>query len=1602
MRFPSARSAFAAFCGMAAFGILSCSDSPVAPRSIAPGDPSLTVTTSAGPVVISQIYGAGGNSGATLKNDYVELFNPGAAAVSVGGWSVQYVSAAGTGTWAVTPLPAGASIPAGGYYLVQESQGAGGTVNLPTPDASGTIAMSGTDGKVALVNNTTALAGACPTGTASAIDIVSYGSGNCSLPGGAAAQVLTVTTADFRNLNGCAYTGNASADFTRATAAPRNSASPVSVCSGGPPPTPVFTSITITGPTALFVGTPAQYTATGLDQFGNPMSPQPTITWTSSQTAAVTIDVNSGLATPVAGGTSTITATSGAITKTLGVTVTALTNMSGKVLISQIYGGGGNSGATLKNDFIELFNPGPDPVSLAGWSVQQTSAAGTGTWSVTPLSGVIQPNHYYLVQESAGTGGSVDLPTPDATGTIAMGATSGKVLLSQTSTAQTGACPSGIAIVDIVGYASGTSCGQPADAPANATADIRLNGGCFVSSPSNPSTDFAVGTPTPRNSATAAHSCVLGPLNHVSLTAGTTSILAGGTVQLTAKAFDADGNTLVLPFTFSSADPSTVTVSPAGLVTGIAATENPVIVTAETTQGGVTMSASVLISVTNPGVINWLDVSYNVTDNTGVSNLPYGFQAKIFLKARETRNGTIVPATFAVEAVDADLVSVLADGGLSDGPMIASVGQPAATRTAHLKITATPTGGGPVYVFITTATTSLTIPPAFAAPASIYGNNDEFGDPTPVSASTPDDFLIRRNQYVLSYNQSRGTPNWVSYELDPRQANGAADRCNCFTSDSVVPAAKRIYYTDYTGGGFDRGHMMPSADRTAGNEDNAASFYMTNMVPQQADLNQGVWANLEDALRDSVRAGRAAYIIVGPLYSRSHGLTFLNGGSKVAIPDSTWKIALIGPRNGANPFTLGSVLSGDDLAGLSVIAVNMPNIAGVRNDPWEKYLTTIDKIEEATGYDFLSLLNTAFQVPLEAGDHAPVPSFVFSGTQDEASPLSFDASASTDPDLGHTDLGRTEALSYQWHFSDGTADVTGKVVSHTFADNGTYSVTLMVTDAFGWQRTTTKTVTINNLNPSAVFSPPSSGVEGTPYTLSLTEAIDPSGADVAAGLTYAFDCGGGTYSAAQTFASFNCTAPDNGTYTVRAKVMDKDGGSAEYSGHIAVANANPTAVLSAPSAVEGSPIHVSLTSATDPSPVDAAALQFAFDCGSGYGAPSSSSTASCPTDDDGTRTVRGKVLDKDGGFNEYSTVVTITNAPPTATFGAPLSVSRGGSIGLSLTNATDPSSVDVAAGFTFAFDCGTGGGFVAAPSATASCPAPQAGARVVRARITDKNAGFTEYTATVNVVAEPTALVRHAPQLNANLEGSLEMFLGENVTMNGTAKITGSLYVPGTPTVRKNGNPLLGATVDAFGSVSPSNYIVTLNGGVSLGTLVRRTDAATIPSVGAPATPTGTRNVQLNSPSDQVGDWSTVRNFTMNGNVPAVTMPGGVYGEITVNGSNTLVLGSPGVTTSYDVQRLTLNGQSVIQVAGPVVVTVGNAVQVNSSIFGATNHPEWLTLRLSQGGLTINSNVTFAGVAIVPNGQVTVNGASSLTGGLAADGLVLNGNSLVKITVSVP
>ncbi len=190
-------------------------------------------------VMISQVYGGGGNSGAPYTNDFVELHNSGASAVSVAGWSIQYASSSGS-TWGGSQLtPLSGSIPAGGYYLVQLGAGTASPAPLPTPDATGSTAMSATAGKVALVNHAAALSGACPIPAVGVVDFVGYGSANCSETAAAPAPSNTLSIIRASVGNGCVDSGNNSADFATQAPLPRNAASAQQPCRGGPGGGPV-------------------------------------------------------------------------------------------------------------------------------------------------------------------------------------------------------------------------------------------------------------------------------------------------------------------------------------------------------------------------------------------------------------------------------------------------------------------------------------------------------------------------------------------------------------------------------------------------------------------------------------------------------------------------------------------------------------------------------------------------------------------------------------------------------------------------------------------------------------------------------------------------------------------------------------------------------------------------------------------------------------------------------------------------------------------------------------------------------------------------------------------------------------------------------------------------------------------------------------------------------------------------------------------------------------------------------------------------------------------------------------------------------------------
>jgi DNA/RNA endonuclease G (NUC1) len=792
------------------------------------------------------------------------------------------------------------------------------------------------------------------------------------------------------------------------------------------------------------------------------------------------------------------------------------------VVISQVYGGGGNAGATLKNDFIEIHNTGKTEASVEGWSVQYASSGGT-TWQVTPLHGTLMPGQYLLVQEAKGTGGTVDLPIPDDTGTVAMSATAGKVALVKSTTplsCGTAAlpCPGPETIADFVGFGTAATYFEgtgPTATLSNTTAALRKGGGgtddkgCTDSD--NNSADFRVAASSPRNSATAPLICpetgprviwtlprpggVLGDPPSLSITFSEPVDVSGNWFSITCSATGAHAGTatgglqayvLTDLGDFAPGETCTVTVFSAAVqdqdsedppdvmaadFSWTFKIEGVPVVLPETRfseihydnseddiaeqieiegpantdlsgwsivlyngNGGLTYDTKSLTGLTIPAmcgergvvVIPFASIQNGSPDGLA---LVHGSEVVQFLSYEGTFAATDGPAAGLTstdikveEGSGTSQISSLqlnAKTGKWTGPSRRSFGrcnsdgpppfditfsgrQPisdpplpvgfedqlfatmfdltgASVATTFTWSSDTPAVAGidergvmhslapGQAVFRATATNgtsvtySLTTVIATLGGTADYRGNAEFGVPADGDAS--DDFIITRDQYTISYNRNRNTPNWVSYEFDLTHFGTSVDRCDCFTHDPALPASfTHLTTADYTGAGafagygIDRGHMARSFDFTSGTLDNARSYYLSNIVPQSAAVNQGPWKLLEDSLGNLARFhDKEVYVVDG--VAGDEGT--VKGEGKIVIPATVWKVALILPRDHG----LAEVNDYRDID--DVIAVIMPNGPAVNAD-WRTYKTTIDEVERISSYDLLSLLPDKLETAVES------------------------------------------------------------------------------------------------------------------------------------------------------------------------------------------------------------------------------------------------------------------------------------------------------------------------------------------------------------------------------------------------------------------------------------------------------------------------------------------------------------------------------------------------------------------------------------------------------------------------------------------------------------
>ena len=231
------------------------------------------------------------------------------------------------------------------------------------------------------------------------------------------------------------------------------------------------------------------------------------------------------------------------------------------------------------------------------------------------------------------------------------------------------------------------------------------------------------------------------------------------------------------------------------------------------------------------------------------------------------------------------------------------------------------------------------------------------GNPSGATADTNNHshFLIQRTIEALDYNDTLRQPNWASWCYTTNDSGSASRSSSFFSDPNLPPNFYHVLPTDLSGSGYDRGHMCPSADRTDTDANNDATFYMSNIIPQAPDNNQGVWANLENYAR-AIAASNEVLNLCGP---QGFGTNRTDSAGQFPIASNVWKIIVAVPL-GSGP-TLSRITEST-----RVIAVNIPNIQGVRNDPWPAYLTSVYQLQTNTGFTFFTALDPSLAAILRS------------------------------------------------------------------------------------------------------------------------------------------------------------------------------------------------------------------------------------------------------------------------------------------------------------------------------------------------------------------------------------------------------------------------------------------------------------------------------------------------------------------------------------------------------------------------------------------------------------------------------------------------------------
>jgi hypothetical protein len=504
-----------------------------------------------------------------------------------------------------------------------------------------------------------------------------------------------------------------------------------------------------------------------------------------------------------------------------------------------------------------------------------------------------------------------------------------------------------------------------------------------------------------------------------------------------------------------------------------------------------------------------------------------------------------------------------------------------------------------------------------------------------------------------------------------------------------------------------------------------------------------------------------SYTVFGRVFDKDNGFTDYQTTVVVNNVAPTATLANNGPVGEGSPATISFTGSSDPsqadtAAGFHYsFALVAANLAGSYSSavPTASAPFTFDDNGSYTVYGRIYDKDNGFtdyQTTVVVNNVAPTATFSNNGPVNEASPATVSFASPSDPSQADT------AAGFRYSFALAAANLAGSYAAagtaasaqYTFDDNGSYTVYGRVFDKDDGFTDYTTTVTVNDVPPTATLSNNGPVNEASPVTVAFSNPSDPSTADTVAGFRYSFALApanlAGSYAAAGTAASAPFTFDDNGSYTVYGRVFDKDNGFTDYQTTVVVNNVAPTASLANNGPVnEGSPATVSFANPSDPSAADTAAgFRYSFALAAAnlagtYAAAGTAASAPFTFGDNGSYTVYGRVFDKDGGYTDYTTTVTVRNVAPTAALGNNGPVNEASPATVSFSGAQDPSSADTAAGFRYSFaltPANLAGSYAAAGTASsASFTFNDNGSYTVYGRIFDKDNGFSDYTTTVTV-----------------------------------------------------------------------------------------------------------------------------------------------------------------------------------------------------------------------------------------------------------------------------